>query len=61
MCECVESVYVCECLERMCVCECARKRLCVCVFLQLGAASGAGGIFYDGKYLDRATSIIEQG
>ena len=34
-----------------------RERLCVCVVLQLGAASRVGGLFHDGKYLDRATSL----
>ena len=44
----------------LCARECVRNRLCVYVFLQLGAAPEAGGTFYDGKYLDGATSI-EQG
>ena len=53
-------VYVCECVESLCVYKCVRNILCVCVILQLGAASEAGDIFYDENDLDRAI-FIEQG
>ena len=40
----------------MCVREREKEILCVCVYLQLGAESEAGGYLYDGKKMDGAIS-----